>query len=401
MSESKVTVAIPTYNRASLLKLSLESVLAQDYPDFRVLVLDNASDDETEAVVRSFAEQDGRITYIRNQINIGVLGNWNRAIELNTSPYLTILSDDDLMLPGLISESVRALDEHPQVGFSFALVRLIDAKGNLLDLQRTGKMPDGVINGLDFLELTVSWQACPVYTSSIFLRKSALAVVGPFDSPHTKHTFDLTMIYRLAAHFDILFLRKELVQVRLHPGQITETDWRYDRNGPIGVMAEAVDAVSYLLESDRAADPEYRKWLAERLLALNARQSEFAHLALPYMHHTWEERLQFATQEVAKLIAPEDSFILVDDGQWQYEAIAAGRAIPFIEKDGLYWGPPEDDTTAIEEVERWEHKGVKFIVFGWPCFWWFDYYSRFYRHLRSHYRRVLKNSRLVVFDLQS
>ncbi|QDL11545.1 glycosyltransferase family 2 protein [Brasilonema octagenarum UFV-E1] len=401
MSETRVTVAIPTYNRASLLKFSLESVLAQDYPDFQVLVLDNASDDDTEAVVRSFAQQDERITYIRNQTNIGVLGNWNRAIELNTSPYLTILSDDDLMLPGLISESVQALDEHAQVAFSFALVRFIDIDGNLLHFQETKKIADGVINGLDFLEQTVSWQGCPVYTSSIFLRKSALAVVGSFDSPHTKHTFDLTMVYRMTAHFDILFLRKELVHVRLHPGQITETDWRYDRNGPVGVMAEIIDAVSYLLESDRAADPEYRKWLAERLLALNARQSEFAHLALPYMQHTWEERLQFATQEVAKLIPPDESFILVDDGQWQYEAIAGGRAIPFVEKDGLYWGPPEDDTTAIEEVERWEQKGVKFIVFGWPSFWWFDYYSGFYRHLRSRYPRVFKNSRLVVFDLQS
>ena len=397
---TKVTVALTTYNRSQLLKLSLASVLAQDYPDFRVMVLDNASTDDTETVVRSLAEDDDRVTYIRNETNIGDLGNWNLAIELNTSPYLTILSDDDLMLPELISESVRALDEHPQVGFSFAMVRLIDAAGNSLDLQHTGKISEGLLKGLDFLEQTISWQGCPVYTSSLFFRASALAVVGQFDSPHSKHTFDLTTIYRLAAKFDIFFLARELAQVRLHSGQITETDWRFDRNGPIGVIAEITDAVAYLLQSDRARDENYRQWLAERFLALHARQSEYTQMALPHMQQTWEERLQLASQEIARLIPPEEAYILVDDGQWQGEAIASAPAIPFLEKDGQYWGAPADDATAIQELERLQSKGVQFIVFGWSAFWWFDYYSELERYLRSHCRCVLKNTRLVVYGLQ-
>jgi len=401
MPQPKVTVALTTYNRSPLLKLSLESVLAQDYPDFRVTVLDNASTDDTEAVVRSLAVGDDRITYIRNQTNIGGLGNWNLAIKLNTSPYLTILSDDDLMLPGLISESVRALDEHPQAGFSFAMVRSIDADGNPQDLQHTGILSGGLVKGLDFLEQTISWQGCPVYTSSLFFRASALAVVGLFDSPHSKHTFDLTTIYRLAARFDIVFIPQELAYVRLHPGQITATDWRFDRNGPIGVVAEMTDAVAYLLQSDRSRDDNYRQWLAERFLALHARQSEYTQMALPHMQHTWEERLQLATQEIAQIVPPEEAYILVDDGQWQGEAIASAPAIPFLEKDGQYWGAPPDDATAIQELEQWHSKGVPFIVFGWSAFWWFDYYSGLDLHLRSHYHCVLKNSRLVVFDLQS
>lgn len=67
MSEAKVTIAIPTYNRARLLKVCLESVLAQDHPDFGVVVLDNASSDDTQTVVRSFADRDRRVTYIRNE----------------------------------------------------------------------------------------------------------------------------------------------------------------------------------------------------------------------------------------------------------------------------------------------------------------------------------------------
>ena len=69
MISPKVTIAIPTYNRAQLLKISMQSVLDQDYPDFRILVLDNASSDNTEEVVRSFS--DTRITYHRNKKNVG------------------------------------------------------------------------------------------------------------------------------------------------------------------------------------------------------------------------------------------------------------------------------------------------------------------------------------------
>ncbi len=74
--------------------------MEQDYPDVTVLVLDNASTDETCDIVHSFS--DKRIAYICNEKNIGMYRNWNRAIELNESPYLCIFSDDDIMLQGFI-----------------------------------------------------------------------------------------------------------------------------------------------------------------------------------------------------------------------------------------------------------------------------------------------------------
>ena len=401
MSEAKVTVAIPTYNRAQLLKVSIESVLAQDYPDLRVVVLDNASDDDTEAVVRSFADRDQRITYIRNETNIGMLRNLNRAIEMNSSPYLNIFHDDDVMLPGFISESVLALDEHPRAAFSFAMARYVDFNGAPLDLQSCGDVPDGVIDGLKYIELCVAWHGCPIIGSTLVMRSASVAEVGLFDSPHTKTTFDLNLYFRLAARFDIVFLRKELVHIRVHPGQETEFHWRTTKGtGPYGVMGECIDAIAYLLQSARAQDTSYRAWLAERLLALNARQSEYMHPVVPSMYHTWSERLELATHAIAKLIPKGDTFILVDEAQWGGEGVLGPHAIPFLERDGQYWGQPPDDETAIREFERLRGTGANFMVFGWPAFWWLDYYSGLHRHLLTQFRCVLNNSHLVVFDLQ-
>ena len=111
--------------------------------------------------------------------------------------------------------------------------------------------------------------------------------------------------------------------------------------------------------------------------------------------------IQHATRDLAALISPGESFILVDQDLLR-EHLALGRhAIPFLERDGQYWGPPEDDSTATQELERLRRTGAKFIVFAWPAFWWLDFYSDFEQYLQSRFSCVLKNDRVVVFDLRA
>lgn len=111
-------------------------------------------------------------------------------------------------------------------------------------------------------------------------------------------------------------------------------------------------------------------------------------------------RLHLTTQDIAALIPSGDTFILVDQEQFRSEVAAGRHVIPFLERDGHYWGPPPDDITAVRELERLRCSGAHFIVFGWPAFWWLDYYSELHRYLRSEFCCVLHNNRLVVFDLR-
>jgi hypothetical protein len=112
-------------------------------------------------------------------------------------------------------------------------------------------------------------------------------------------------------------------------------------------------------------------------------------------------RLQLTIQEIADLIPKEDRFILVDQDQLREGMGLAKQAIPFLERSGQYWGPPPDDSTAIRELARLRESGARFVVFAWPAFWWLEYYTEFHRELCSRYRCVLKNERLVMFDLRS
>lgn len=110
-------------------------------------------------------------------------------------------------------------------------------------------------------------------------------------------------------------------------------------------------------------------------------------------------RIQLTAKDLVNLIPKDDKFILVDQEQLRPLMALDNQAIPFLERGGQYWGSPPDDDTAIRELTRLHQAGAKFLVFTWPAFWWLEYYTEFHCKLRSQYRCVLKNERLVVFDL--
>ena len=96
--------------------------------------------------------------------------------------------------------------------------------------------------------------------------------------------------------------------------------------------------------------------------------------------------------QVADLVPPGCSFIMVDETQWADEVFAEHRPIPFLEKGGEYWGLPADDETAIRECERLRSAGAGFILFVPSTFWWLKHYVGFEHHLRSHYACVREDA---------
>lgn len=110
-------------------------------------------------------------------------------------------------------------------------------------------------------------------------------------------------------------------------------------------------------------------------------------------------RLLQTKAELIRLIPPTERFILVDEEQIRSE-LPHTRALPFLEKNGEYWGPPADDETAVRELERLRQAGAAWIAFTWPAFWWLEHYKIFHRHLRSNFACALENNELVVFRLR-
>jgi hypothetical protein len=95
-----------------------------------------------------------------------------------------------------------------------------------------------------------------------------------------------------------------------------------------------------------------------------------------------------------------ETLVLVDDSQWEAGRVAQGRRVlPFLEENGQYAGAAPDSDTAIQALDRMIADGARFVVFGWPGFWWLEHYAGFRYNLRNRFRCVLENERLIVFDL--
>lgn len=110
---------------------------------------------------------------------------------------------------------------------------------------------------------------------------------------------------------------------------------------------------------------------------------------------TWQAlRREFmARLEVSRGVRPGTPFVLVDEQQFGWDVV------PFLERDGSYWGPPADSVTAISELDRLRDAGAAFIVFGWPGFWWLAHYADFARYLNVKYTCSVRGKNVVIFDL--
>jgi glycosyltransferase involved in cell wall biosynthesis len=213
--EPRVTVFIPTYNRAGLLPHAIESALAQTYPDFRLEISDNASTDETPEIVARY--DDPRIAYVRQPQNLGLLGNHNQFLEHVRTEYALILPDDDLMYPELLEKTVQALDERPTAGTVHAAFDVIGPDGEILlhDVDWTyGLSGDTVESANEFIVESMKW-SCRVCASTALMRTAALppGAMSVADFP----AVDFGMWLRMGgAGWEFAFLGETLGAYRIH-----------------------------------------------------------------------------------------------------------------------------------------------------------------------------------------
>jgi glycosyltransferase involved in cell wall biosynthesis len=128
----KVTIGVPVYNGEKYLAAALDTLLAQSFEDFELIISDNASTDRTEEIARAYAARDGRVHYERSLTNRGCAWNHNQVFALARGRYFRWAAHDDLSAPTLLARTVELLDERPDVVWCHARSSHIDAAGALL-----------------------------------------------------------------------------------------------------------------------------------------------------------------------------------------------------------------------------------------------------------------------------
>jgi GT2 family glycosyltransferase len=191
-ADTRITVVIPTFRRPAMLRRAIASVVAQQQPVL-TCVYDNGADPTTQAVVSAFARQGQAIRYYAHPENIGANANFAFGLARVESEFFLILSDDDVLLPGLLDRAMAEFARNPQALFVASPVMLVDPSGQVLRL--VGVWPPGCYEAPRGL-LELARREHFTWTGTVF-RRSALELAGNLD-PEMGLLSDLDLLLRIA-----------------------------------------------------------------------------------------------------------------------------------------------------------------------------------------------------------
>ena len=173
-----VTIAIPTFNRASWLGGCVRSALAQSYRQLEVLVSDNASSDETALVLDQFSDE--RLRVVRQRENIGGIANWNACLAEAKGEYVLFLPDDDRIAPWLLERCIALIRKEPKIAIVMALGdAYVVGDGRTLPARASQKLRTGIWDGVDILEEYLKGRITPQGCTTV-LRTETLRASGGF-----------------------------------------------------------------------------------------------------------------------------------------------------------------------------------------------------------------------------
>jgi glycosyltransferase involved in cell wall biosynthesis len=262
-----------------MLKQSIESVLKQTYTNFDLVVLDNSDESENINKNKKVCEDfnDNRINYINNKTNIGIIANWNKAIDLCDTKYFSIFHDDDVMLPTFLEKSIKALEENISCVFSYTQANKVDKDLNYMSLWSPHYPNEGLIKAPDYLFFTLDKEQCVTIAPTILYRTSMMKQ-EKFSDEICFNSFDFNLILKLAAKYDIFFVKEILVNYRLHEKQMSQTYWWSDEKvkGKTATYLELQNALIYAFEiAIKNNDNERVEWLKIKLKKYVAELSQY------------------------------------------------------------------------------------------------------------------------------
>lgn len=383
MTPPLVTIAINNHNYGLYLRGAIDSALTQTYGQVEVVAVDDGSTDGSREIIESYRDSVVAVYQERR----GHAAALDAGLAAADGEIVCFLDADDVLLPDTIEKAVVLFEGENLVSVQWPL-RVTDAAGQL-----TGEIlpHDPLPSVIDHASIDRYWVPVDTTppTSGHAWRASFLRDVLPLPVPDRA-----TGRWTDAPDF-ALFL---LAQVEGTLRSLDEPGGLYRLHGANSSGSPTVSALA-----DRQLPVFERDFQA---LAARCR-----HIGLDvdpelWKRHSYAHQIHRGTGAITSFVRAGEHFILLDDDEWDHHSgnseIIDGRfAVPFLERDGAYWGHPPDSETAIRELERMRGEGLRILAIAWSAFWWLDFYRAFAEHLRSGYRCLLDADYMRVFELRS
>lgn len=281
MKSPLVSIVIPTFNRADMLKKAIESALLQDYENIEIIVSDNASTDHTPDIISAFTDIS-KIRIFRNEQNIGMVANWRKALlEHVKGDWFLMLSDDDVLTdPSYIREAARMIEEHPELVMIYAGGRVVDAEGveiGKLELPfprvasgRDVFLSRGLIKPQDFTLCNVLF--------STEVSKSVCAFSNDWNI-----SCDSELFLKLCVIGDVGVVHRLVSDYTIHSNNLLPSVGK-SADLFIGLSDSFVNPYVLAKESDHFNERELKEWV-DRLLVPNLRATLLrSRFLLPHRH---------------------------------------------------------------------------------------------------------------------
>jgi glycosyltransferase involved in cell wall biosynthesis len=208
-----VSVGVPVYNGERYLEVAIRSVLSQSWSDLELVICDNCSTDRTAEIGRTYAAQDPRVRYLRNDRNIGAAGNFRRVFHESRAPVYRWLCSDDYVGPTSIEKCLRVLQARPDASVVCTKADFVDEHGATI---KPYDAPQAVDEERADARFRAAFDRDPWCNSAYgLIRRSTLlrtALHQPFPAS------DKALIIELAIHGKILEIDETLFFRRIHPG---------------------------------------------------------------------------------------------------------------------------------------------------------------------------------------
>jgi glycosyltransferase involved in cell wall biosynthesis len=208
-----LTIGLPVFNGQNYVSESLNSLLAQTYPDFELIISDNASEDSTEEICRDYAAQDSRIRYIRQPVNIGAAPNHNYLVEAARGRLFKWAAHDDLFAPKLVERCIDALDDQAELILAHAYMGIVDEQGKTLEVYDYRLATDSPCPSERFRSLMFTEGGDDFYG---VIRTDVMRRIAPHNSYHNagrKLVAELSLYGPFHQVPEVMFWRRE------HPGR--------------------------------------------------------------------------------------------------------------------------------------------------------------------------------------
>ncbi len=210
----KVSISIPLYNCASHIRETIDSVLAQTFDDFELVIIDDQSTDDSYHIAKSY--DDPRIRVVKNIERQGFFGNWNACLEFMSGTHCKLLPHDDPLEPTCLEKQVRILDEYPEVELVHCARKIIDPAGNVLTVRRQ-KETEGIKESNASLRRIVRSGTNPIgEPAAVMFRRKTMQRIGRF-SDTDMYSIDVEYWSRLLAEGKRYYLDEVLCSFRVWP----------------------------------------------------------------------------------------------------------------------------------------------------------------------------------------